>query len=63
MLAPHVDYVKLSRSGTGNTAEIFRGGEIYFSFCGGENFWQPASRTRNFFKAFMQTMGETATKL
>ena len=36
MLAPHVDYVKLFRSGTGNTAEIFSSSENYHVFLSAE---------------------------
>ena len=36
MQAPNVDYVKLSRSGTENTAEIFSRSEIYHVFLSAE---------------------------
>ena len=42
---------------------IFQERNLFFSFCDRRNLWQSASRTSNVFKAFMQTMRETANTL
>ena len=43
--------------------KYFAGAKFIFLSVAEKNLWQPASRTWNFFKAFMHTMGETANKL